>query len=90
MQLTKHAQTRMQQRGITENILDLLYTYGRHVERGSAGALLHFDKRARELIRKSTSRKEYARIEQKLNAYIVEAADGSVVTVGYRYKPVHA
>jgi hypothetical protein len=60
------------------------------VERGSAGAIVHFDKRARELIRKSTSRKEHARIEQKLNAYIVESSDGAIVTVGYRYKPVHA
>jgi hypothetical protein len=90
MQLTKHAQTRMQQRGITETVLDLLYTYGRHVERGSAGAIVHFDKRAREIIRKSTPRKEYARIEQKLNAYIVESSDGSIVAVGYRYRPIHA
>ena len=90
MQLTKHARTRMQQRGVTGTILDLLYTYGRYVERGSAGAIVHFDKHARALIRKTISRKEYARIEAKLNAYAVEAPDGSILTVGYRYKHIHA
>ena len=60
MQLTKHARTRMQQRGITQTILDLLFTYGRFVERGKAGAIVHFDKRAREFIRKHLLRKEYA------------------------------
>ena len=90
MQLTRHARIRMQQRGITETILDLLYAYGRFVERGKAGAIVHFDKRAREFVKKTLSRRDYARIEPKLNAYIVEARDGSILTVGYRYKPIHA
>ena len=90
MQLTQHARARMQQRAINETVLELLYTHGRHVEGGKAGSIIHFDRRARDLIRKTKSRTEYARIEHKLNAYVVEAADGAVVTVGYRYKPVHA
>jgi hypothetical protein len=90
MQITQHAHTRMQQRGLSKFILDLLYSYGRFVERGKAGVIVHFDKRAREFIRKSLPRKEYARIEPKLNAYVVEAPDGSIITVGYRNKSIRA
>lgn len=90
MQLTKHAHTRMQQRGISKFVMKLLYTYGREVERGSHQALLYFDKRARQLIRQDIPPKYYARIEPKLNTYAIESADGSVITVGFRYKPVRA
>jgi hypothetical protein len=89
MQLTQHARARMQQRAINETVLELLYAHGRHVERGKAGSIIHFDRRARDLIRQNKSRKEYAQIEQKLNAYIVESSDGSILTVGYRFKPIH-
>ena len=90
MQLTQHARARMQQRAINEAVLELLYTHGRYVERGKSGSIIHFDKRARDLIRKRKSRTEYARIEHKLDAYVVEASDGSILTVGHRYKPIHA
>lgn len=79
----------MQQRRITQSILDLLYAYGRFVERGKTGLIVHFDKGAREFVRKTLSRKEYARIEPKLNAYLVEGPDGSILTVGHRYRPIH-
>ncbi|NEX23641.1 hypothetical protein G3480_25770 [Thiorhodococcus mannitoliphagus] len=88
MQLTKHAQFRMQQRAISESVLDLLYAYGREIEQGKAGTLVYFDKCARDRIKKDTPRKTFARIEPKLNAYAVEDDDGAIVTVGYRYKPV--
>lgn len=90
MDLTQHARTRMQQRGISKAVLQLLRTYGRTVPARSEGALVYFDKKARELIRRETSRCEYARLEPKLKAYCVEAPDGRVLTVGYRYKPIHA
>ena len=90
MQLTKHAQTRMQQRGIPKSVLDLLDVHGRHVERGKRGAIVYFDKRARERIRRNTPRAEFARIEPKLHTYFVEGDDGSIITVGYRLKPVRA
>lgn len=90
MQLTKHAQTRMQQRGISKSVMDLLETHGRYVERGKRGAIVYVDKRARERIRRNTSPTEFARIEQKLHAYFVEGDDGSIITVGYRHKPVRA
>jgi hypothetical protein len=86
MQLTQHARARMQQRAVNETVLELLYTHGRHVERGKTGSIIHFDRRARDLIRQN---KEYAQIEQKLNAYIVESSDGSILTVGHRFKPIH-
>lgn len=89
MHLTKHARTRMQQRGISKSVLGLLYTYGRDVERGRHEALIYFDKQARELVKKAVSRQEYASLDKKLNAYLVEGSDGAVLTVGHRYKPVH-
>jgi hypothetical protein len=88
MHLTKHAHTRMQQRGISSSVVNLLYTYGRDVERGKREALLYFDKTARDMIQKALPREEYAQIDKKLNAYMVVASDGSVVTVGHRYKEI--
>jgi hypothetical protein len=79
----------MQQRGISRAVLDLLRTYGRAVPGYKEGALVYFDKQARSLIRRDTSRREYARLEPKLKAYCIESPDGRVLTVGYRYKSVH-
>jgi hypothetical protein len=89
MHFTKHAQNRMQQRGIMNPIIDLLYSYGREIRRSKAGDLIYFDKRAREQLRKDLPRHEYVRIQPKLKAYVVEGEDGSIVTVGYRFRSIH-
>jgi len=88
MQLTHHAQVRMQQRGIDSTLLEYLDDYGCYLEQGNRGSMVYFDKRAKEALRKDLSRKEYARIERKLKAYCVMSNQGTVITVGHRTKPI--
>ena len=88
MQLTHHAQARMQQRGIDNTILEYLDEFGRYLEQGNRGSLVFFDKRAKTLMKKELSRREFARLERKLNAYYVVSNEGVVITVGHRTKPI--
>ncbi|MBF0256707.1 MAG: hypothetical protein HQL47_09675 [Gammaproteobacteria bacterium] len=88
MQMTHHAHVRMQQRGIDSNILAWLQQFGRRVHDGSKATLVHFDRRGRDLLRRQIPEKTYARLEKKLDAYLVEI-EGQVVTVGRRYRRIH-
>jgi len=88
MQISKHAFVRMQQRAVSPKVIQFLEHYGRRVHDGRQGVIVHFDKRARSRIQKNMGAKEFAGIEKKLDAYLIEV-DGKVITVGYRYKRVH-
>jgi hypothetical protein len=88
MNLTNHAQARMQQRGINITVLEYLDDYGCYLEQGHKGSIVYFDKRAKALLKKELSRREFARIERKLNAYYVVSNEGAVITVGHRTKPI--
>lgn len=88
MQLTHHAQARMQQRGIDSTVLDYLDEFGCYLEQGNKGSIVYFDKRARTLLKRELSRREFTKIERKLNAYYVISNDGTVITVGHRIKPI--
>ena len=52
--LTHHALVRMQQRGIPEQVVELLHSYGRveHVQGGAK--ILYLDKKARKKIERSS------------------------------------
>ena len=88
MQLTHHAQARMQQRGIDSTVLDYLDEFGCYLEQGNKGSIVYFNKRAKALMRKELSRREFAKIERKLKAYYVISNEGAVITVGHRTKPI--
>ena len=88
MQLTSHAEKRMQQRGIDMTLLGYLDEFGCFVEKGSKGSIVFFDKRAKNLLKKELSRREFARMERKLNAYYIVSNDGAVITVGHRTRPI--
>ena len=87
--LTHHARQRLQQRGIPEPVVAGLLDYGRgeHDHRGST--LLYFDHRAKARLRKVWGEDAYRRLEQKLDAYLVVGADGSVITAGHRTRRVN-
>ena len=79
--LTQHAHKRSQQRGIPPFILGLIIDYGNC--KYSHGAEVYFlDKRGRQRLKRELGRKDYARIEDQLNVYVV--LDGCVVTVAHR------
>jgi hypothetical protein len=74
--LTDHARARMRQRGIPDAVVADLLAYGRSEHDHRGGTIPYFDREARACARRSS------------RAYLVLANDGTVVTVGHRYKRI--
>ena len=86
--VSAHAQTRMQQRGVTPGLLELLDAYGaiEHDHRGAA--VRYFNKDARRRLQQAEGKDIYRAVEAKLNVYAVVARDGRLVTVGRRNRRI--
>ena len=82
--LTKHAATRMQQRGVPPVIIDWLQEFGAEEHDKHGGVIRYFDKAAKRRLEQSIGRPVVRRMQDLLDAYLVEA-DGRVVTVGHRH-----
>jgi hypothetical protein len=82
--VSTHAQTRMQQRGVTPGLLELLDAYGATQYDHRGAAVRYFNKAARRKLRHFEGAETYRAIEAKLNVYAVVARDGCIVTVGRR------
>ena len=80
---TRHAQTCAQQRGIQSDVAEALLTYGNAQIRHGA-EVVYMDKATRARARKAMGEKAYARIADRLDCYLVLAADGAVVTCAHR------
>lgn len=82
--LTKHAQERIQQRGIDKQVVDYLIEVGSK-HHASGGALRYtFDHKACRRLKNMISEKEYARVEKKLKMFAIVNAEGSgIITLGY-------
>lgn len=86
--LTVHAQARMRQRGIRPEALEALLDFGRARHLHSRGReLLFFDRKARDHLRQAdpAAAREIGRLGR---AYAVLGRDGTVITVGHRYKRI--
>jgi len=88
MNLTLHAQQRMQQRGISLQAIDYVLTYGRVSHDHHGGRVIWLDKRSRAQISQAEGRRVVRALDKHLNAYVVTDSDGSVVTVGHRYRRI--
>lgn len=87
--LTHHASKRMQQRGIPERVLPLLFEYGEEEYDHHGTMLLYFNKRARQRMEKAIPHDELKQIQGALNAYAVLDNDGAIVTVGHRTQRIN-
>lgn len=83
-QLTHHAAKRLQQRGLPEQILPLLFDYGEEEYDHHGMRTIFFNKRARERIAKVMGSSAYKRLQGALDAYAVLDENDTVVTVGHR------
>ena len=85
--LSTHARRRMQQRGISAAALDALLDFGRTARAGRGRELVFFDRKARQrLARESVlAAGEATRV---CNSYAILGSDGTVVTVGHRFRRV--
>ena len=87
--LTQHAVTRMQQRGIKPHTVELLFRCGVEEYDHRGGTILYFDKQSRQRLRHQYGVEAIKKIERQLDAYAVIAENGAVVTVGHRTKRIN-
>ena len=86
MKLSKHAKTRMQQRGIPRLVVDWLAAYG-EVDHQRGAEVFYFTQRARKALRRDVGRRLLQRHEKALDAYMV-CTEGQIATVGHLYQRV--
>lgn len=82
--LTRHAQVRLQQRGIAPWFVDLLLVHGKTTHDGHGAVLKSVSKATRERLRRVLPRERYVQAERWFDAYAVVSADAAVVTVAHR------
>ena len=86
--VSTHARVRMQQRGISEAVLERLIEFGeaRHDHRGAE--IVYFGHASRRRLRTRLGTAAVKSMERQLNAYAVLAGSGEVITVGHRVKRI--
>lgn len=86
--LTQHARMRMQQRGIPPEAVEDLLDYGRAAHDHRGAEIVFFDKAARRRLAREHGGRLDERGAKLTQTYAVLAADGSVRTIGWRYKRI--
>jgi len=80
---TKHAEVRMQQRGISKEIVELLLNFGICREDNFGGEIYSFNKKARKQLSRKLKSNELSKMDHCWDAYAV-MCEGHVVTCGHR------
>jgi hypothetical protein len=86
MNISSHAQTRIQQRGIPPLILNWLIEFGA-VKHTHGARKRFFDKRARARLAQAVGDEVVNRLGSLLNVYLVESEE-TIVTTGHRLRRV--
>ena len=83
MNLSRHAEARLQQRGIPYEAVDAIMCYGSRRRRH--GADIYFvDKKSRRSMAQALGTKAYSKLERSLNSYLVVGENGSIITAAHR------
>lgn len=85
---TKHADVRVQQRGIDRLVIEYLLMLGRKTHCGRGCLRYTFTRAVRQQLKNMISSNEYARIESRLNSFAVTSSTGDVITVGHQFKRI--
>lgn len=85
---SRHASTRAQQRGLPPLVLQWLEDFGRESHDGQGAVVRYFDRPARRALERSVGREPVRRMSEWMDGYAVVALDGSLITVGHRYKRI--
>jgi hypothetical protein len=90
--LTHHARARMQQRGISAATVEALLDFGREVHVDGGCDLVFFDKRARARLKGSGPESDKRSLTRGSDLpphlYAIVGSDGTVITVGHRYRRI--
>lgn len=81
---TRHAITRMQQRGIPQMVDQLLDLYGQEEHDGHGAVILYLDKNSIRNMERDLGRRPVSRLAEWFDAYKVKNSDGCTITVGHR------
>ncbi len=84
--LTKHAQSRAQCRGIHPDELDALLSYGRRIHDHLGGLIYTFRDEDLIQLRQDVSNALWQRLQNHRGIYAVTDSDGRVITTGHRFK----
>ena len=85
MQTSQHARIRMQQRGVSEQIVRNIIAYG-DTRRVPGGAQARFvSKKSLKALSNTLPKNDCIELERHKNVYVV-MSDGAIITVGHRHK----
>jgi len=87
MNMTKHAQTRSQQRAIPPLIIEWLCKYGCRLQGMNGTTVCFFDRESRRCLGSEVGHVVVRRLSDMMDTYLVLSGD-SIVTIGHRYKPL--
>jgi len=89
MNMTRHAEVRQQQRAVPPLIVDWLEAYGTEKYDHHGAVVQYFTKRSRRQLERVVGSQVIRQMSRWLDAYLVRSlADGRIITVGYRQKPI--
>lgn len=81
--LTRHADTRLQQRGLPRAVIEWLQQFGAEEHDKHGAVIRYFDKAARRRLERALGRAVVRRMGDLMDTYLVEH-DGRILTVGHR------
>ncbi len=84
--LTEHARTLAQSRGIRAHELNALLTYGRSIHDHLGRLIYTFDQKGLKQLRQDEPRSLWKRLQSHRSIYVVTHTDGRVITTGHRFK----
>lgn len=87
MDTTRHAASRIQQRGIPKLVVDMLLEFGCSEPAGGGASKFFFDKLARRKVKAYAGSLSRV-LEDHLDVYAVVGPDTQVITVGHRYERI--
>lgn len=87
--VSRHATVRSQQRGIPQLIVDWLITYGAVANDGRGAVTHYFDHHARRRLAQVVGGRVVTLLGSLMDAYLVMSHDGTIITVGHRFKTIH-
>ncbi len=85
--MTKHAEVRSQQRGISPLMIDLLLQFGEKEPAGGGASKVYLNKPARRKLHAYAGALAPL-IDQHLDIYAVVSHDDQIVTIGHRYEHI--
>ena len=86
--LTRHADIRVQQRGVNRDVLDCLLAYGRHEPDHKGCRIVTFDCKSLDAMSRSEPKDIKTKASDSRNLYAVVNGDGVVITAGHRFRRV--